>query len=117
MEKPPSSRREPRSLEQAEKEMTEGIHFDLGSLDMGGKLEVETKNTTYLIEKHEDGLYISGNPKYCPKPTKIRGIGSTLGGSAIFNERILIDGYLEYSLEGRDKPVTTSQIQDFVELN
>lgn len=87
--------------------------YDLDGLEEGGKLEVSTKNTTYVIERREDGLYISGHPEICPEPTRITNIGTKLsqGATSININKIVEGGYMEFTIPGRIKPViTTSEI-------
>lgn len=50
----------------------------LETLGAGESLSIVTKKHTYTLEKREDGFYISGNPKYCPTPTKVISLGSGL---------------------------------------
>ena len=86
-----------------------GIRLD--KLAVGEKLEVETQNTKYLIEKREDGFYMSGNPKYCPDPTKMLINGSTFGGNVIKQKFVGPGLYIEY-VTPENKVVTTSQIKN-----
>ena len=96
--------------------------FDLNDLAIGKKLEVSTRNTQYVIERREDGLYISGNPRICPEPRKVNIAGSKLSqeSSAIKSHTIVEGGYMEYTLPGESpdvlKPYTTSEIQLFEEI-
>ena len=45
-------------------------------MPVGGVVKVRSHNTEYKIETLEDGLYISGHPKYCPEPKKTSLIGN-----------------------------------------
>lgn len=109
----------------AESELAGGA--DLRKFTVGKTLIVKTRNTTYTIEKREDGTYISGSQKYCPVPTKCHINGSTFGGSMIKVDWVGIGMYLEFILsvpEGERKVglvdghgrITTSQIQEVFEL-
>ena len=41
-------------------------------LAAGTRLEVKTASRTYVVEIREKGqVFVSGNPKYCPKPTAV----------------------------------------------
>ena len=97
--------------------------FDLNNLEVGKKLEVSTQNTTYLIERREDGLYISGHPKICPEPKRVNITGSKLSqeSSSIKSHTIVEGGYMEFILleEHADipKPYITSEIQLFEETD
>lgn len=96
--------------------------FDLNDLAIGKKLEVSTQNTQYVIERREDGLYISGHPKICPEPMKANIAGSKLSqeSSAIKSHTIVEGGYMEFTLPEKSpdilKPYTTSEIQLFEEI-
>jgi hypothetical protein len=103
----------PKYLEETIEGLGNAEQFNLNNLAIGGKVEVKTKNTAYLIERGEDGLYISGSEKYCPKPTKVYIEGSTYGGRAIINDTVVVGGYLEFTLPDRQGPITTSQIEEF----
>lgn len=87
--------------------------FDIRELQVGQALEVETQNRTYLIERLPDGFYVSGNPKYCPVPTKaeIRGSIWSRDGSAIKQNFVGEGLLLEFSVPGHSR-VITSQIKD-----
>lgn len=93
-----------------------GEKFDVKELEVGKKLEIRTQHTTYTLEKREDGLYISGNPKYCSEPTRVYIAGSTAGGRAIKVDKIVVGGYLEFTLPDRQGPITTSEIQEIQEV-
>ena len=88
----------------------------LSNIDTGTILYVKTKNTLYTIEKRTDGFYISGHPKYCPKPVSAILYGSTFGGSMIKAGFIGVDMYLEFTTEGHPGMITTSRIQSIGEL-
>jgi hypothetical protein len=52
----------------------------LNQLPIGARVEVETKNTTYVIENRGEGhVLISGHPILCPKPMLVDFHGSTWG--------------------------------------
>lgn len=108
--------KQPKPIEDVLGDFESAEKFNLDEMEVGKKIEVETLSRTYTIEKREDGLYISGNPKYCPNPTKVRNIGSTMGGSSISSRRIVIGGNIEFFLEDGTKPITTSEIKGFSEV-
>lgn len=72
---------------------------DIDKLPVGKKLMVQTQNTLYTIERREDGVYISGNKRYCPEPTKCHINGSTWGGSMIKVGYVGVGMYLEFMLD------------------
>lgn len=82
-------------------------------LTVGKTLEVQTKHTKYKIERRPDGLYISGHPKYCPKPTLATIRGSTFGGSSIKMGFVGVGCYLEFAINGQTR--VTSEIVDVKE--
>ena len=96
-----------------ESETAGGAHLD--KLKVGKKLLVQTKNTVYIIDKREDGFYISGHPRFCPEPTKCSIPGSTFGGSMIKVGFLGRGMYMEFWIEGLGT-MTTSQIQEVQEV-
>lgn len=97
-----------------ESQIEGGAHLD--KLEIGKKLKVSTQNTIYTIEHREDGYYISGHPKYCPEPTKLKSIGSTWGGSMIKQNYIGRGMMLEFQTPNhRGPPIITSQIKEVEE--
>lgn len=97
-----------------ESELAGGVYVD--KLEVGKKLLVQTRNTEYLVERREDGLYISGSKKYCPEPVKCRIPGSTFGGSMLKMNFIGRGMYMEFHTDSHQGCITTSQIQEVVEL-
>ncbi len=89
----------------------------LNEVEVGTTLFVQTKNTLYTIEKREDGFYISGHDRYCPKPVNAHIHGSTFGGSMIKAGFVGVDMYLEFTTEGHPGIITTSRIQSVGELS
>ena len=91
----------------------------LEKLPVGKNLSIETQNHTYTLEKRDDGLYLSGNPKLCPKPRKVSVSGSTWGGSAIKAGFVGRGMYLEFRFaddENKISPYHTSEIKEVTEL-
>lgn len=90
----------------------------LKDLAIGKKLQVQTKNTQYLIEKVGEKEYlISGNQKYCPEPVKATITGSTFGGSILKCGFIGRDMHLEFYVPGHEySPITTTSIQEITEI-
>src|SRR3989344_5869651 len=97
-------------IEQTAERLNGPYQVELGTLEVGQKIEVETQNTTYLIERRSDGCYISGNEKYCPEPTKAYIAGTTSGGSSIKPGFIVEGGHLEFTIPDKGRPITTSEI-------
>ena len=85
------------------REILGGMRLD--DLPVGRKLEVITENHTYVIERREDGFWMSGDPKRFPKPTRVNIHGSTFGGSMIEEGFIGRDMRLEL-----DHPIKKGQI-------
>jgi hypothetical protein len=102
----------------AESELAGGVWLE--KLAVGARLEVTTRNHIYMIEKREDGLYISGNPKRFPEPTKIEVHGSKFAqkGSMVKMNFIGRGMYLEFKKSSADHKslIVTSEIQDVREL-
>jgi len=97
-----------------ESELEGGVFLD--KVAVGKKLLVQTKNTLYTIERREDGLYISGNAKYCPDPTKCSIPGSNFGGSMLKMNFVGRGMYMEYHTDEHPKVIVTSQIQEVTEI-
>jgi hypothetical protein len=97
-----------------ESELQGGVSLD--TLAVGKKLQVQTKNTTYIVERREDGLYISGNAKYCPEPTKCTIPGSNFGGSMLKMNFIGRGMYMEFHTDEHPRVIVTSQIQEVTEI-
>jgi len=104
-----------RGLEQFMNELELEGGADLNRLPVGYALEIETQNTIYILERRSDGYYIWGNRKYCPQPTKIKHIGSVLGGTAIRMDFVGREAKIEMRLSGRDNPITTSWVKSVKE--
>lgn len=98
----------------AESELAGGVFLD--KLAVGKKLQVETRNTTYTIERREDGLYISGNAKYCPEPVKCSIPGSNFGGSMLKMNFVGRGMFLEFHTDAHPTVIVTSQIQEVTEV-
>jgi hypothetical protein len=94
-----------------ESEMNGGV--DLSTLEVGKKVIIKTKNTTYTVEKlgkHEYTIY--GNAKYCPVVTPCYTPGSTFGGSMLKLDYVGVGMFLEFSIPGKAGVITTSRIQE-----
>ena len=83
-------------------------------VEIGQRALVRTKSRTYTVEQREDGTYISGHPRYCPKPVLARIHGSTWGGSMIKIGFIGVGMRLEFSTKDHPGDITTTTIQDVV---
>ena len=95
-----------------ESEKADGAWIEM--MEVGDRLEIKTVNTTYILEKRDDGFYLSGNKKYCPEPTKVIINGSTFGGRLIKIGFIGLDMHMEYILSG--KVLTSSSVQEINQL-
>lgn len=88
----------------------------LEDIKVGQKLKIETAHTEYVLERREDGFYLSGNEKYCPTPRKVIISGSNFGGSSIMPGFLGIGMHMEFGIiEGHDK-IVTSKIEDIETL-
>jgi hypothetical protein len=97
-----------------ESELAGGGYLD--KLAVGKKLQVQTKKSLYIIERREDGLYISGNAKYCPEPVKCRIPGSNFGGSMLKMNFVGRGMFLEFIVDGTNKTIVTSEISEVTEI-
>ncbi len=88
--------------------------IEVTMLSVGGAIEVETNNTKYKIEKREDGMYISGNPKYCPEPTKAEiGSLSKIADADNIKPNVIKKGWrLLYTINDKDT-IYAGDIQGF----
>ena len=91
------------------------VQYD--KLDVGAKVIVKTKNSTYILEKVDDSrfdTYISGGyfeRKYGDK-VKVHINGCTWGGSMLAVGKIEVDMILEVTIEESNVTITTSRIKD-----
>src|SRR5258708_1502008 len=93
-----------------ESELSGGVWVK--ELKVGERVEMQTRNTLYLIEKREDGLYISGHLGYCRVPTKAYIHGSTWGGSMLKVGFVGVGMHLEFATDEHPDAITTSTIAD-----
>ena len=84
---------------------------DLDALANGTKLEVQTTNTLYTLEKIDALFIITGGPRLT-EPQTIRINGSTFGGSMLKTNWLGIGMYMEFVLfKPEVKTLTTSSIR------
>ena len=105
----------------AQSEIEGGVYLD--KLKPGSVLHIRTKNTSYTVEKTQDGKYlISGHYRYCPIPMETTILGSTWGGSMLkvgfvgrgMRMEFTDPRYINtFSIRGS---VVTSEIQDITEV-
>lgn len=102
------------------REMVENVKgLPVEDILVGQKVEIRTQNHTYLLERREDGFYISGNPEIFPEPTKVIIHGSTLGGANLWQGVIGKGMNLELLVPDRPlnrRVVTTSSVQEITEV-
>jgi len=80
-------------------------------------LEVHTQNRVYRLVCRPDGdALISGHPKYCPAPVRVKICGSNWGGSMLKLGYIGRGMHLEFRHPDYDRPIVTSRIVDIREL-
>lgn len=97
-----------------ESELAGGVFLD--KLAVGKKLQVQTHNTLYIIERREDGLYISGNAKYCPEPVLCTIPGSNFGGSMLKMNFVGRGMYMEFHTGDHPTTIVTSQVKEVTEI-
>ncbi|HJT86631.1 MAG TPA: hypothetical protein VJ732_02220 [Bryobacteraceae bacterium] len=91
-------------------EIEGGVHLD--ELARGTVLEVQTQGRWYTIQIEEGGAaWISGHPIFCPEPVLVQILGSTWGGSMLW-ERFLGRGMHMEFRHPDFLPITTSAIVD-----
>jgi len=80
--------------------------IDLAAAKVGARFLVRTRNTTYTLNKTEEGYEIWGHPVYCPAPTKVRLSFQYIGRT----------GQLVFNTPKHPAPIVTSTIQSIVEI-
>ncbi len=100
-------------IEEADTEKA-GELFNTEEMKIGETLTITTKNTIYLLKREADGFYMSGNQKYCPKPTKVIINGSTFGGSMLQIGIIQIGLDMEFIIENNNRIVTSSKVESVI---
>ena len=82
---------------------------DLRKLRPGRELVVTTANTTYRIQKTEEGsprratrYLMTGHPRICPEPTPATIAGSSWGGALLRTAFIGRGMTMEFTANGRD---------------
>ena len=91
---------------------------DLTLLRAGRKLEVQTRNTLYDIERvsdDEDDDYpflISGHPRICPEPKRAAIPGSSFDGGMLRMRFVARSMNLEFTIESESKAYITSCISE-----
>ena len=91
----------------AKSEQDGGICMNDILIPVGSTVIVQTKNSTYFIEKRSDGQYIKGGSHF-PDFEKIHVNGSTFGGSMLKVDFIGIGMHMEVSRSGGRSLVTTA---------
>ncbi|OGN04762.1 MAG: hypothetical protein A2831_01820 [Candidatus Yanofskybacteria bacterium RIFCSPHIGHO2_01_FULL_44_17] len=95
-------------LNEAIKESEIAGGLDLESLPTGKRVEVWIENgERFVVEKREDGYYLSGHEEFCPKPTRVVWIGSVWGSSTSIKNNFIGRGMnLQFRLPWQEnKPV------------
>jgi len=98
----------------AQSEIEGGVK--VADIAIGAVLHIQTQNTAYTLERREDGLYLSGNQRFCPEPTKVTISGSTWGGSMLKVGFIGRGMHMEFHTEKFNGRITTSAIKDITEV-
>jgi len=85
------------------------VHLE--DLAEGSRLEVQTQHRWYTVVNCGDGwALISGHPKYCPQPARVRILGSNWGGSMLKLRFIGRSMHLEFQHPEYRAPIVTSRI-------
>jgi len=93
----------------AQSEIEGGVHLE--DLAQGSRLEVQTQHRWYTVVNCGDGwVLISGHPKYCPRPSRVRILGSNWGGSMLKIRFIGRSMHLEFQHPEYRAPIITSRI-------
>ena len=93
----------------AQSEIEGGVHLE--DLAEGSRLEVQTQHRWYTVVNCGDGwALISGHPKYCPQPSRVRILGSNWGGSMLKLRFIGRSMHLEFQHPEYRTPIITSRI-------
>jgi len=93
----------------AQSEIEGGVHLE--DLAEGSRLEVQTQHRWYTVVNCGDGwALISGHPKYCPQPSRVRILGSNWGGSMLKMRFIGRSMHLEFQHPEYRTPIITSRI-------
>ena len=99
----------------AQSEIEGGVHLE--DLAQGSRLEVQTLHRWYTVVNCGDGwALISGHPKYCPRPSRVRILGSNWGGSMLKMRFIGRSMYLEFKHPEYRTPIITSRIVEIREV-
>ena len=86
-----------------------GVH--LGDLPTSTTLRIETENRTYTVVICADGdVLISGHPRFCPAPVRVRISGSNWGGSMLKTRYLGRGMHLEFRHPEYRLPIVTSRI-------
>lgn len=92
-------------------EILGGAH--LNELKIGRKLIIKTLNSTYVLERREDGDYLSGGNITIPEKVSVS--GSTFGGSALKAGFIGRGMCMEVRFLNPSDVVTTSFVREITE--
>jgi len=91
-----------------ESEIEGGVHLD--TLPEGATLLIKTQNRSYrLVNQGQGHAMISGHPRFCPQPVRVKIGGSTWGGSMLKLKYIGRGMHLEF-LHPEYNTITTSKI-------
>ena len=83
-----------RTLDQLAADTKTRDHVKLGDLLVGTKVCIQTKGSTYCLEKHALGTWLID----CPTPTPCVPHGSTWGGSALWLDRVAVGMHFEFGM-------------------
>ena len=95
---------------------------DLTLLRAGRKLEVQTRNTLYEIERVSDDdeddypFVNSGHPRICPRPKRAAIPGSSFDGGMLRMRFVGRSMNLEFTIESGNKTYITSRISEVQEI-
>lgn len=97
-------------------EIEGGVYLE--DLPLEARLTVQTKNRTYTLVSHGNGLAsISGHPEFCPHPVVVRISGSNWGGSMMKPAYLGCGMHLEFRHPAYEQPIITSMIVEIREIS
>lgn len=96
----------PEPVQEAPVQDSQAEMVDLDAAKVGARFLVRTRNTTYTLNKTEEGYEIWGHPVYCPAPIKVHLSSQFIGRM----------GRLMFETPTHPAPVVTSTIQSIVKI-
>jgi hypothetical protein len=89
----------------------------LTDLPSESTLEVRTRNRSYRLVIQAGGeALISGHPRFCPTPVRVRVTGSNWGGTMLKSAFVGRGMHLEFRHPDYPQPIITSRIEEIRQL-